>query len=202
MKKICLCITNYHKEEYLERSIRSCVSQIQYNTSIEIIVVNDGSKKFKKKKIQSEFPQVKILDLKRNKGVSYACNKAINFSNADYFMRVDADDYLSINSSIFLSQILHENSDISFCYGDIIKIKLNGAHEMLRRDNRETLLEHGAGIMFRLNQLKKIKGFDTKLKNCEDFDLLIRLEKKFDAMSQILILQFFHLSLSKILFKF
>jgi glycosyltransferase involved in cell wall biosynthesis len=50
MKKICLCITNYHKEEFLERSIRSCVSQIPYDVSIEVIVVNDGSKRFNKKK--------------------------------------------------------------------------------------------------------------------------------------------------------
>lgn len=179
MKKICLCITNYHKEEFLERSIRSCISQIPYDVSIEVIVVNDGSKKFNKKKIQNEFPQVKILDLVKNKGVAFASNKAINFSNADYFMRVDADDYLSIKSSMILSQILDENPDISFAYGDILKIKLDSRHSKIKRNNRKTLFEHGAGIMFRLNQLKKIKGYDTSLKNCEDFDLLIRLEKTF-----------------------
>ena len=48
MNKICLCITNYKKEEYLERSIRSCLTQIPYEIILEIIVVNDGSKNFNK----------------------------------------------------------------------------------------------------------------------------------------------------------
>ena len=40
-------------------------------------------------------------------------------------------------------------------------------------------MEHGAGIMFRTKYLKKIGGYDTKIKNCEDFDLIIRIEKKY-----------------------
>lgn len=65
MKKICLCITNYNKEKYLDRAIRSCLSQIPFEILIEIIVVNDGSKKFNKVKIKKEFPEIKIIDLKK-----------------------------------------------------------------------------------------------------------------------------------------
>ena len=31
--------------------------------------------------------------------------------------------------------------------------------------------------MFRTKFLKSIKGYDEKIKNCEDFDLIIRIEK-------------------------
>ena len=126
MKKICLCITNYNKEKYLERSIRSCLSQIPFEMFIETIVVNDGSKKFNKKKIQKEFPEIKILSLKKNKVVAFASNRAIKHSNADYYMRVDADDYLSMKSCVILSSILNENPKIPFVFGDILKIKING----------------------------------------------------------------------------
>ena len=47
------------------------------------------------------------------------------------------------------------------------------------RNKRDLLLQHGAGIMFRTKFLKSIKGYDEKIKNCEDFDLIIRIEKKY-----------------------
>ena len=31
--------------------------------------------------------------------------------------------------------------------------------------------------MFRTKFLKSIKGYDKKIKNCEDFDLILRIEK-------------------------
>ena len=45
------------------------------------------------------------------------------------------------------------------------------------RNKRDLLLQHGAGIMFRTKFLKSIKGYNEKIKNCEDFDLIIRIEK-------------------------
>ena len=48
-KTITLCITNFKKEKFLDRAIRSCESQIQQNFNIEVVLVNDGSKKFQRK---------------------------------------------------------------------------------------------------------------------------------------------------------
>ncbi len=179
MKKILLCITNYHKEEYLERAIRSCLSQIPNGIIIKTIVVNDGSKKFNEKKISKEFPEAQIINYKKNKGVSYASNQALFFTASDYFMRVDADDYLSMKSSLILSSILTDNAKIPFVYGDILLIKKNFNIKKILRNKRSLLLEHGAGIMFRTKYLKEIGGYNAKIKNCEDFDLIIRIEKKY-----------------------
>ena len=179
MKKICLCITNYNKEIFLERSIRSCLSQIQNELHIEVILVNDGSKKFSKKEFLREFTGIKIITYKKNRGVAFASNMALKKTNADYFMRVDADDYISVKSALLLSEILNNNPQIPFVYGDILKINKNGINKKLRRSSKEILLEHGAGIMFRTKFLKKIKGYNENLKNCEDFDLIIRMQIKY-----------------------
>jgi glycosyltransferase involved in cell wall biosynthesis len=178
-KSICLCITNYKKEIFLDRAIRSCQSQLHYNFSIEIIVVNDGSKKFNKHKISKEFPEVKIIDYKKNKGVSYASNRALFVCKSDYFMRVDADDYIGAKSSMILTSILDDNPKIPFVYGDILLINKDFNAKKILRNKRELLLEHGAGIMFRTKHLKSINGYDINLKNCEDFDLIIKIEKKY-----------------------
>jgi glycosyltransferase involved in cell wall biosynthesis len=179
MKKICLCITNYNKEIYLERAIRSCLSQIQNELNIEVIIVNDGSKKFKKNLIIREFPGIKIITYKKNKGVAFASNLALKKTNSDYFMRVDADDYISVKCSLIFSEILNENPEIPFVYGDILKINKNGINKKLKRNNQEILLEHGAGIMFRTNILKNIKGYNKNLRNCEDYDLITRMQMRY-----------------------
>jgi len=181
MKKICLCITNYNKEIFLERSIRSCLSQMQNELHIEVILVNDGSKKFNRKEFLREFADIKIITYKKNKGVAFASNMALKKTNADYFMRVDADDYISVKSALLLSEILNDNPQIPFVYGDILKINKYGINKKLRRNSKKVLLEHGAGIMFRTKFLKKIKGYDENLKNCEDFDLIVRMEIKYGS---------------------
>jgi glycosyltransferase involved in cell wall biosynthesis len=179
MKKILLCITNYHKEEYLERAIRSCLTQIPNGIIIKTVVVNDGSKKFNEKKISKEFPEVKIINYKKNKGVSYASNQALFSTASDYFMRVDADDYISMKSSLITSSILNDNPKIPFVYGNILLINKDFNIKNISRNKRNLLLENGAGIMFRSQYLKSIGGFNTKIRNCEDFDLIIRIEKKY-----------------------
>lgn len=179
MKKICLCITNYNKEIYLERAIRSCLSQIQSELNIEVIIVNDGSKNFKKNLILREFPSIKIITYKKNKGVAFASNLALKKTDSDYFMRVDADDYISVKCSLIFSEILNENPEIPFVYGDILKINKKGNNKKLKRNNLQILLQHGAGIMFRTILLKNIKGYNQNLRNCEDYDLIARMQMSY-----------------------
>jgi glycosyltransferase involved in cell wall biosynthesis len=178
-KTICICITNYKKEKFIDRAIRSAESQLQQNFNIEIIVVNDGSKKFNKEKFSLEYPYIKIIDYKKNKGVSYASNRAIFYCNSEYFMRVDADDYLSIRACIVLITFFDYNSNYPFIYGDITKINNHNKDTIIKRDKLENLLEHGAGVLFKTSILKKLKGYDEKIKNCEDYDLLARIIRKY-----------------------
>lgn len=179
LKKITLCITNYKKEKFLDRAIRSCESQIPYGLEINTVVVNDGSPNFNKKNFLKEFPEIKIIDYKINQGVSYASNKALFNFASDYYMRVDADDHISIKTCLVLSSILNENNKIPFVYGDILKIDKEFNIDKISRNKKKQLLEHGAGIMFRTKFLKKIGGYDNKIKNCEDFDVIMKMEKKY-----------------------
>lgn len=178
-KKITLCITNFKKEKFLDRAIRSCEAQLSQGLEIQTVIVNDGSPNFDKQRFLKEFPNIKIIDYKNNKGVSYASNKALNSIKSDYYMRVDADDFIGMKTCLILSSILDENINLPFVYGDLLQIDKNFNISKIFRNKRNHLLEHGAGIMFRSKFLKKINGYDKKIKNCEDFDLVIRIEKKF-----------------------
>jgi hypothetical protein len=89
-------------------------------------------------------------------------------------MRVDADDYLSLKACLILISFM-ENNNYPFVYGDITKIDNKKNHEVIKRDKVNNLLEHGAGVLFRTKILKKLGGYNTKIKNCEDYDLIARI---------------------------
>ena len=113
-KKITLCITNFKKEKFLDRAIRSCEAQLSQGLEIQTVIVNDGSPNFDKQRFLKEFPNIKIIDYKNNKGVSYASNRALNSIKSDYYMRVDADDFIGMKTCLILSSILDENINLPF----------------------------------------------------------------------------------------
>ena len=94
MIKVSVIIPCYNSEKW----ITNCLKSIPVRDDIEIITINDGStdrtigylNNFKKYSKQN----VKIIDLKENKGVSYARNKGIEASVGKYLVMIDSDDYI------------------------------------------------------------------------------------------------------------
>ena len=104
--KISIIITNFNYGKYIERCIRSCMNQNyssglkNLNKDFEIIVVDDCSTDDSKKKITryEKFINFNSIFNKKNIGVAASANKAILKSKGKYFIRVDADDYISVNT--------------------------------------------------------------------------------------------------------
>ena len=92
--KVSVIIPVYNQEELVIK----CLNSIPKRDDVEIIVVNDGSTDgtltalttYKK----SVYPQLKIHTYKKNRGVSYARNKALDMAKGQYILFVDSDDYI------------------------------------------------------------------------------------------------------------
>ena len=115
MIKCSVIIPAYNSEKW----ITNCLKSIPVRDDIEIICINDGStdrtigylNNFKKYSKQN----VKIIDLKENKGVSYARNQGIEASEGKYLVMIDSDDY--IYSKVFneiVDNYLNEINDMVF----------------------------------------------------------------------------------------
>lgn len=94
LKLISVIVPIYKVEEYLERCIKSIVSQTYKN--IEIILVDDGSPD-NCPAICDEWRErdsrIKVVH-KRNGGLSDARNTGIKIASGDYVVFVDSDDYI------------------------------------------------------------------------------------------------------------
>jgi glycosyltransferase involved in cell wall biosynthesis len=176
--RFSLVITNYNRAQFLDRAIRSCTGQLLFRTPFEIIVVDDASTDSSLDIIKEFKTDIRSFVHSENLGVAAASNKAITEATGTYWMRVDADDFLNHYACALMGMVLDENPDIDFVYCDHYRVDIRGVKvSKVKLDTEEQLLEHGAGVLFRTEKLREIGGYDESLKNCEDYDLLLRLKK-------------------------
>ncbi|MCO8105499.1 glycosyltransferase family 2 protein [Acinetobacter indicus] len=112
----------YNRENYLEKSLGSLrfLNDLEY----ELILVDDGStdnsvKKSKEILKNLSIDYYRIIELKENKGVSYARNKGIDNSKGEYILFLDSDDELLEGACNLLNQGMSSNIDVC-CFGYII----------------------------------------------------------------------------------
>ena len=184
--KITIAILNYNRAEFLDRSIRSCINQDYFGKEIEILIIDDASTD-KSDKIIEYFKKnyncdLKYLKLKKNRGAGYCSKLAVEKSKGDFFIRVDSDDYIAKLAIETMSSILINNPDLAYVYSDLTKINTEGQKiEILKLDTKNKKYDHGAGIMFRKSVITKIGNYNKNLREAEDFDLLRRIDKKFNS---------------------
>ena len=100
--KISILVPFFKVEKYVGKCVESLFTQTYQN--IEYIFVNDASpdnsmeiineciKKYGKQE------QCKIIVHEQNKGISTSRNDCLDNATGDYFLFIDSDDYIELNS--------------------------------------------------------------------------------------------------------
>ena len=123
MKKdpfVDVIMPNYNKDQFLEETINSVISQEYKNWNLLIIdsSSNDNSKKILNK-FKNTVHNINIIYLPRNKGLPFSRNLGIRLSKAEYISFLDADDIWSTNK---LKKQMHfmQEFNHNFTYTDYI----------------------------------------------------------------------------------
>jgi len=176
---ITIAILNYNRVEFLDRSVRSCIEQVTTNNQkIEVIVIDDNSNDNSLNFLKNYKDRIRVFKNKKNMGIGYSSNLAVKKARGRFFIRVDSDDYLGRLAVENMSNILTENKEYAYVYCDHIRIDKNGFREKkIKLDNEENIKNHGAGILFRTDIIKKIGNYDIDLREGEDYDLIKRLNE-------------------------
>jgi len=177
--KVSLVILNYNRSEFIDRAIRSCQNQIAIGFETEIIVVDDASTDNSVNRLQKYRERITMLENEENYGVGYSSNVALEASTGDYFMRVDSDDFLSPLATVTLLTAITCRPGVSFAFADHFRIDENEQRtNLVELTNRDILIKHGAGVLFKTSALKSVSGYRSDLRNAEDADLFFRLFQK------------------------
>lgn len=181
---VSIIITNFNYSKYLATSIQSCLNQ-KSNIPYEVLLVDDGSTD-NSLEIAASFQDARLKVIERkNGGIEAASNEGINNSNAEYIVRVDADDYLLPN---YLEQIVSPITDSTchFAYSNYQVVDERGdiqSYEKLPPFSKDEIFQRGdflaTGTVYIRSVIMEHGGYNEETSNCglENYELVLKLIK-------------------------
>lgn len=171
-----IIVTSYNYGSYIERCLRSCLSQNFATGEYEVIVVDDAStdgtpqilEKFK------DEPNLRVILNEKNVGVAEASNIGVRASRGQFFVRVDADDYVNKDLLFFLTRYLSENHD-AFCVSCDYFLVDEFGNKLERKYAQKDPVS--CGIMYRTDLISQLGLYNGEFRHREEEELRARLSE-------------------------
>jgi glycosyltransferase involved in cell wall biosynthesis len=181
-------ITTYNRPEGVVRAIESAFKAGQ---DLEVIVVDDASDETTVAAC-SRFPEARYVRVDRNQGVAGARNIGLAVSRGEYLTFLDDDDARLPGSLDRQIEILDQQPDVGFVYGQAIVEGQDGSFRKMPRpldcpqgDIFWRLLTHNfipcGSVVFRRTCLSSVGLLDHRVAGPDDWDLWVRLSEMFYA---------------------
>jgi len=153
MIKISIIIPIYNSQRYL----RDCLNSIKPNfkNKFEVILVNDNSRDESLnicKNFMKKFKNCRLINLKRNRGVSNARNIGINVSKGNFICFLDSDDKLATNFQQIVLKYVNKYSNY-----DVFKIRNKYISKNFIDKNQIYSLKHGSKSL--INSIRNYNEF-------------------------------------------
>src|SRR3989344_1337875 len=189
---VSVIIPNYNGLELLHRNLPYVMTAYRnrINRILEVIVVDDMSKDESVRFLKSNYPEIKLIRHKKNRGFSAAVNTGVRGSKGNYIVLLNSDVKPSVdflrnaiphfeNEKVFAVSFAEEN--FSWAKG-FFKNGFVG-HEPGKYINKthETFWVNGGSGIFRRDYWVMLGGMDEKLLSpfyWEDIDLCYRAQKR------------------------
>lgn len=196
MYDIIIVSVFYNRENMVEESIKSVLSQIKGSNTL-FIAVDDGSIDSTKEKLNNFSGHENYLFLSQeNKGFVHTMIEVINSYDSKYIAIHGSGDFSYSGRFKMQKEYLDNNDDVA-CIGCKIKKSYpDGSYqiagESFNLDYRELIItnnpySHGE-VMIRRSAYKKVGGYDPFFKYAQDRDLWCRLSLvgKFASLDSVL----------------
>lgn len=160
-KLISVVIPAYNHEKFVDKTIKSIINQ-SYDT-IELIIIDDGSKDETWKIIQSfqeecekRFKRV-VFETQTNHGTCYTLNKLISLAAGEYIYLIASDDMAKENTLELEYDFLEKNPEYVLAVGDNEFVDAEGERIGWDEDCNSVSLEQAKHKTFA--EFLKIKEF-------------------------------------------
>ena len=184
--RVSVVIPCYNHAHFLGEAIESVRGQTY--KPVETILVDDGSEDATPA-VAARYPAVRYLR-QENRGLSAARNTGLHESTGSHLVFLDADDRLLPTALEAGVACFREHPACGFVFGAFRRIAADGSfleravaarneedpyYAMLRRN----YISMHATVMYRRDALLAVQGFDPSLPACEDYDLYLRMTRRF-----------------------
>lgn len=192
MATVAAIIPCYNHGRFLAESIESVLNQTYQD--VELVVVNDGSTDETRAVAASFGERIRYLE-HENQGLCASRNKAIEATDSRYLAFLDADDQWHPDKLARQIPLLEADEDVGLVHTDGFVLTEQGMGErILARAEPaglsgklfERLLMGnpilGPSVVVRRSCLEKVGLFDEHLGGCGDWDLWLRICRRWKAV--------------------
>ncbi|MFC1752036.1 glycosyltransferase [Thermoproteota archaeon] len=186
MVDISVIIPVFNRQDHIKECVDSVLNQTL--SPKEVIVVNDASQDKTSKILNAYGNKIKVIDLDKNKGVSFARNIGVKESQGNWICFLDSDDKWTPDKL--------ENQAEFFKKYPFYEV-LQSQEVWIRNGKRVNSCQHHdkpqgwvfeqcldlclispSSVMIKKDLFWDFGGFDESFPACEDYDLWIRLSRQ------------------------
>ena len=176
-KLLTILICCYKAEKHLKQCLNSLLRQRGIFPFYEILFINDYSPDRSLSIAQSYsklLENFRIINNKNNLGVVKSCNLALRSIGTPFFMRLDADDFLSPAALGKITQELRANAKNDFIVFQ--RWDINGENLKRVKTSNDIFSWIAVGTVFRTQAVRSVGGYSNEF--WEEYDLYLKLLDK------------------------
>jgi len=181
--KVSIILPTYNGQQFIEKSIESCIDQTHQN--IELIIVDDASTDQTAEIIRrygERDTRIKVITNKKNKKLPGSLNVGHRASSGDLITWTSDDNFFRNDAIENMANYLKTHSDVGMVYCDywvidskeeIVKAVRVPSIEMLSNYNCI-----GACFMYRKETHKRTGSYSSNVLYAEDYDYWLRIASR------------------------
>lgn len=193
--KVSIIVLSYNSEKTILTTLQSI--EKQSFTDYEVIISDDCSKdktvslclKWKNKNWKKN---IKILEAKKNQGITKNINKAIKVAKGEWVKLIAADDILLKNCIRDNVEFVEKSKNINICFSNAIifgskvkrkkifidkKFYLLNSHEQYKKLLSNNLISAPTSFI-KKNIFKKYGFYDERIRDIEDWPMWLKITKQ------------------------
>jgi glycosyltransferase involved in cell wall biosynthesis len=203
---VSILVSSYNtKAKYIKECLDSIKHQVG-NINIELVWINDGSDELNTlllKRLLDDFGKttrfinVVYSENDGNKGIGFTLNKGVKLCSNEIIMRMDSDDIMVNYRIIKQLNFMKDNPECVLCGAQINMFKhVNNKlvdhgktnhpnldlDTFMKNTNNHWLMNHPT-FCFRKQKILEVGNYNGSIHSmCEDFELILRVFKKYDKI--------------------
>lgn len=187
MKMVSVVIPTFNRALLVSRAVSSVLFQTFHD--YDVIVVDDGSTDDTRQRLRQFGDRIVLIQHPKNRGVSAARNSGIKVSSAPLIAFLDSDDYWLPKKLENQVAFFQENPKAVACQTEEVWIRngrrVNPCNRHLKPSGHifipslKRCLVSPSAVMLKRRLLEEIGFFDEDLPACEDYDLWLRILRKY-----------------------
>jgi hypothetical protein len=185
---VTVALACYNQAHFLADALQSVL--VQSRPADKVILVDDGSTD-DTAGVAGRFPGV-TYHWQANAGLSEARNTALRLATTRHILFLDADDMVWPDMVERALACFAANPGIAFAYGGYRDVTADGApiasREAVRQDGdmfvallHDNFIGMHGTVLYDVEKLRSIDGFDPALRSCEDYDVYLKLARRYPA---------------------